>query len=71
MYLLNPATALDLARFRIEHDLAGAERRRRAREAKAALREAEPAAPRHRAPAHAGRHRSTRLVGVLSARLGH
>jgi hypothetical protein len=70
MYLLNPATALDLARFRIEHDLAGAERRR-TREATAALREAESAAPRHRAPAHAGRHRSTRLVGVLSARLGH
>jgi hypothetical protein len=64
MYLLDPTTALDLARFRIDRDLAGAEGRRAAREAKAA-------APRHRAPARPGRHRSTPLVGVLSARLGH
>jgi hypothetical protein len=71
MYFLNPATALDIARYRVERDLAGVESRRTAREAKATLREAEPAAPRHRAPARPGRHRSTPLVGVIAARLGH
>jgi hypothetical protein len=64
MYLLDPTTALDLARFRVDRDLTGIESRRAAREAKAA-------APRHRAPTRPGRHRSALLVGVLSARLGH
>ncbi|HSJ21478.1 MAG TPA: hypothetical protein VK964_12960 [Nocardioidaceae bacterium] len=36
MYLLDPTIAPDLARFRIDRDLAGAESRRAAREAKAA-----------------------------------
>jgi hypothetical protein len=71
MYLLNPATALDLARFRVERDLEGAESRRAAREGKATLRQADRAAPRHRAPASPGRHRSRPLVGVFAARFGH
>jgi hypothetical protein len=56
MYLLTPTTALDLARYRVEQDLARAEKRRLVREAKAARREdanaersrRRPTAPRRR-----------------------
>jgi hypothetical protein len=63
MYLMNPTTALDLARARIDQDLLRAEARRRAHEVKAAGKAAHPRTPRRR----------RRLVvgGAVSLRFGH
>jgi hypothetical protein len=62
MYLMNPTTALDLARARIDQDLLRAEARRVAREVKAA---GKPEQPR------TSRHRRRLVVGAVSVRLGH
>ena len=66
MYLMSPASALDLARYRVEQDLARAEAHRAARELKEARKAQRLAtsAPRHRRRFAAAR-------GVARMRLGH
>jgi len=67
MYFMNPGTALDLARFRIDQDLARAEAHRLAREAKAARKAARPEAPAARPR---GR-RAAAVRGAAALRFGH
>ncbi len=69
MYLLTPTTALDLARHRVEQDLARAETRRLVREAKAARRE-DARADRSRRRPTAPRRRWT-LPRPLRVRIAH
>ena len=67
MYFMNPGTALDLARFRVDQDMARAEARRLARELKAARKAARPEAPAARP-----RGRRTAAVrGAAAMRFGH
>ena len=67
MYFMNPGTALDLARFRVDQDMARAEAHRLARELKAARKAARPEAPAARP-----RGRRTAAVrGAAAMRFGH
>jgi hypothetical protein len=67
MYFMNPGTALDLARFRVDQDMARAEAHRIAREVKAARKAARPETPSARP-----RGRRTAAVrGAAALRLGH
>ncbi len=67
MYFMNPGTALDLARFRIDQDLARAEAHRVAREIKAARKAARPEAP----PARPRGRRTAVVRGAAAMRFGH
>jgi len=67
MYFMNPGTALDLARFRVDQDIARAEAHRIAREIKAARKASRP-------EASAARPRGRRTAAVRGAsamRFGH
>ena len=74
MYLLNPSTALDLARFRVDQDIARAEAHRIAREARTARKAGRKAArPEARPEAPTARPRGRRATAVRGAamRFGH
>ena len=70
MYLLNPSTALDLARFRVDQDIARAEAHRIAREARTA-RKAGRKAARPEAPTARPRGRRASAVRGAAMRFGH
>lgn len=67
MYFMNPGTALDLARFRVDQDMARAEAHRIAREVKAARKAARPEAP----SAGPRRRRTASVRGAAAMRFGH